>query len=50
VLRRAGDIFNLIADGKLTVRIDRSYALGEAGEAHNALASRATMGKVLLIP
>ncbi len=50
VLRRAGDVLGLIADGKLTVRIDRSYPLGEAAEAHRALASRATMGKVLLIP
>src|SRR5262249_41067693 len=50
VLRRAGDIFGWMADGKLEVRIDSTFPLAEAPAAHRALASRATMGKVLLIP
>jgi NADPH:quinone reductase-like Zn-dependent oxidoreductase len=33
----------------LTVRIDRTYPLAEAGAAQTALASRATRGKVLLL-
>ncbi|MCU0494977.1 MAG: quinone oxidoreductase, partial [Chloroflexaceae bacterium] len=47
---RAGDVFNAIKAGQLDVRIDRSFPLADAAEAHRALESRATMGKVLLIP
>ncbi|GAB4185433.1 MAG: quinone oxidoreductase [Roseiflexaceae bacterium] len=50
LLWRAGDLFDLIASGKLSVRVDRSYPLDEAGAAQTALASRETSGKVLLIP
>lgn len=49
-LRRATDLFNWIAEGKLKVRIDRTFPLAEAAAAHRALASRETTGKVLLIP
>jgi len=49
-LKRAGDVLGWIAAGRLKVRIDRTYPLAQAGEAHKALASRATAGKVLLIP
>jgi NADPH2:quinone reductase len=47
---RAGDILRWIDQGKLHVRIDRTYPLNEAGHAHRALESRATAGKVLLRP
>jgi len=47
---RAGEVLDWIAGGKLQIRIDRSLPLAEAGEAHRALTSRETMGKVLLIP
>jgi NADPH2:quinone reductase len=47
---RAGDLFRWIADGSLDVRIDRTLPLAEAGEAQELLASRATSGKVLLVP
>jgi NADPH2:quinone reductase len=48
--QRASDIFEWIADGKLKLRIDRTFPLKDAGAAHEALESRATAGKVLLIP
>ncbi len=48
ILRRSGDLFDLIGSGKLSIRIDRSYALANAADAHRALESRATTGKVLL--
>jgi NADPH2:quinone reductase len=50
LVARASDVLGWIAKGSLKVRIDRSCPLGQAAEAHRALESRATMGKVLLIP
>jgi len=47
---RAGDVLKWIASGKLKVRIDRSFPLEAAADAHRALESRQTAGKVLLIP
>jgi NADPH:quinone reductase len=49
-IRRAGDVLGWIAAGRLKVRIDRTFPLAKAGEAHRALAGRGTAGKVLLIP
>lgn len=48
--KRAGDVLGWIAAGRLKVRIDRTFPLGQAAEAHKALAGRGTAGKVLLIP
>jgi NADPH:quinone reductase len=47
---RASDLLGWISDGSLRVRIDRTFPLAQAADAHQALESRATMGKVLLIP
>lgn len=48
--RRTGDLFGWIADGQLEVRIDRTFPLEEAAQAHRYLEGRNTRGKVLLIP
>ena len=48
--KRAADVLGWIAAGRLKVRIDRTFPLAQAAEAHKALASRVTAGKVLLIP
>jgi NADPH2:quinone reductase len=50
LLWRAGDLFAWMAAGELKVRIDATYPLEQAAEAHRALASRATSGKLLLLP
>jgi NADPH2:quinone reductase len=50
LLWRAGDLFTWMAAGELQVRIDATYPLEQAAEAHSALASRATSGKLLLLP
>ncbi|MCS6951577.1 MAG: quinone oxidoreductase [Bryobacterales bacterium] len=50
LLWRAGDVLNWIAAGRLKIRIDRTYPLVEAAQAHRDLASRATAGKLLLLP
>lgn len=47
---RATDLFRWITEGSLNVRIDRTYPLAEAAQAHAVLEGRQTMGKVLLIP
>lgn len=47
---RASDLFSWIADGSLKVRVDRSYPLERAADAHTAIESRGTAGKVLIIP
>lgn len=50
LLSRANDLFAWMAQGKLKVRIDRTFLLANAGEAHTYLEGRNTKGKVLLLP
>ena len=50
LLERAGDLFNWIASGKLKLRIEKTFPLAEAGEAHRQLEGRKTTGKVILLP
>ena len=50
LLQRANDIFNWTAAGKLKVRIDKTFPLAEAAEAHRQLEGRKTTGKLLLLP
>ena len=47
---RAGDVLGWLRDGTLRLRTDRALPLAEAPEAHRALESRQTKGKVLLAP
>jgi NADPH2:quinone reductase len=47
---RANDLFEAIQNGTLKVTIDRTLPLSEAGAAHEALESRATSGKLVLLP
>lgn len=47
---RAGEIFALIAEGKLHIDIGATFTLDNAAAAHDALEGRKTTGKVLLIP
>ena len=49
-LQRAGDLFNWMANGKLDVRIDKTFPLADAADAHRYLEGRNTKGKVLLLP
>ena len=45
---RAGDVLNDVGSGRLRLRIERSYPLAEAAQAHRDLESRKTAGKLLL--
>ncbi|MFE0684389.1 quinone oxidoreductase family protein [Streptomyces sp. NPDC058961] len=50
LVRRTGEVFALILDGRLTPRIERRYPLADAARAHADLESRRTTGKLLLLP
>jgi NADPH2:quinone reductase len=47
---RSDELFTAVLDGKLNVRIDKTYPLAEAAQAHRDLESRKTTGKLLLVP
>ncbi|MFN0026128.1 MAG: quinone oxidoreductase family protein [Acidimicrobiales bacterium] len=48
--RRAGELFGLVAAGRLDIEIGLRLPLSDAAKAHRLLQSRATTGKVLLVP
>jgi NADPH2:quinone reductase len=50
LLERAGAVLELVAAGKLDVRIGARYPLEEARRAHEDLEARRTTGKLLLLP
>jgi NADPH2:quinone reductase len=50
LLSRVRDIFRWILAGQLKVSVGTSFPLAQAGQAHERLAARKTIGKVLLIP
>jgi NADPH2:quinone reductase len=47
---RANDVLNMVASGKVKLRIAHSYKLEDAPQAHRDLEGRKTTGKLLLIP
>jgi NADPH:quinone reductase len=50
LLHRAGEVLEWVASGALRVRIEKTFPLIQAPEAHRQLEGRMTTGKVLLIP
>jgi NADPH2:quinone reductase len=48
LLWRAGDVFTAVERGQLVIRIDRAFSLADAADAHRALESRRTVGKLVL--
>jgi NADPH2:quinone reductase len=49
-IRTAHEIFRWVREGALKVHIHAEYPLAEAAKAHEAIESRGTIGKLLLIP
>jgi len=47
---RAGDLFKWMGAGKLKVKISQTLPLADAANAHRALESRRSIGKILLLP
>lgn len=47
---RAGAVFEMIRGGKLKLRIEHTYPLAQAQQAHRDLEGRKTTGKLLLVP
>ena len=50
LLARSAELFGLIGDGRLSIEIGGRYPLADAARAHQDLESRATTGKLLLLP
>lgn len=50
LMARAADVFNGVAAGTLKVRLEYTYPLADAAQAHRDIESRKTTGKLLLIP
>ncbi len=50
LLARSAELFGLIGNGRLSVEIGGRYPLADAARAHQDLESRATTGKLLLLP
>jgi NADPH2:quinone reductase len=46
----ASELFEVVRSGKVRIRIHATWPLAEAAKAHEALASRATTGSVILVP
>jgi NADPH2:quinone reductase len=47
---RAAAVFGMIREGKLKLRIEHTYKLADAQQAHRDLEARKTTGKLLLLP
>jgi NADPH:quinone reductase len=50
LVARSGAVFDMLASGKLRLRIEYTYPLADAQHAHRDLESRKTTGKLLLLP
>jgi NADPH2:quinone reductase len=50
LLARSAELFGLIGEGRLSIEIGGRYPLADAARAHQDLESRATTGKLLLLP
>jgi NADPH2:quinone reductase len=50
LIDRANDLFGVVASGAVQIRVNQTFALKDAGDAHRALEARQTTGSTVLIP
>ena len=50
LLERSTEVFSWVKSGIITIRMDETFPLNQAQEAHQRLQSRASKGKILLLP
>ncbi|MBY0395309.1 MAG: quinone oxidoreductase [Thermoleophilia bacterium] len=50
LVARANDLFGVVASGAVQIRVNQTFALKDAAEAHRALESRRTTGSTVLLP
>jgi len=50
LLWRSGDVLGWVKDGRLKLRIFKTYKLADAAQAHRDLEGRRTTGKLILVP
>ena len=48
LLMRTREVFDWITGGRLTIRIDRTFPLSRAADAHRYMEARQSRGKILL--
>ena len=50
LIDRANDLFAVVASGAVKIRVNQTFALKDAGDAHRALEARQTTGSTILLP
>ena len=50
LLANAADLFDVVESGAVNIKINQTYPLAEAAQAHRDLESRATTGSTIMIP
>ena len=50
LLAHARDLFDVVANDAVTIRVGQTYALKDAAQAHRDLESRANTGSTVLLP
>ncbi|HNF65446.1 quinone oxidoreductase [Plasticicumulans sp.] len=50
LLATAGELFDVVASGRVRIEVAQTFPLAEAASAHRALESRATTGSTVLLP
>jgi NADPH2:quinone reductase len=49
-VQTAGELFDVVASGKVRIEVNQSYALKDAAQAHIDLEARKTTGSTALLP
>ncbi len=50
LVARANDLFDVVASGAVQIRVNQTFALKDAADAHRALEARQTTGSTVLLP